>query len=70
MQNASSRLTKLLASAGVIAALTFGGAQAFASPSSAQKAPPYCSHDACDVKCQGEGHAAGHCVNWQCVCLG
>jgi hypothetical protein len=70
MKNATSRLPRLLASAATVAALAFGTTQAFAAPSSAPKAAPYCSHDLCDVQCQGEGHAAGHCVNWRCVCLG
>jgi hypothetical protein len=53
--------------AAVVAALGFGGAQAFASPGAA-KAERACDPAQCDANCKARGFTGGYCQFGWCGC--
>lgn len=54
--------------AATVAALGFGAAQAFASPSAAAEARA-CTNAECNDWCRGQGYDGGICAgSWGCAC--
>jgi hypothetical protein len=54
--------------AAVVAALGFGGAQAFASPGAAADAERACSGGQCNRDCRARGADGGFCDQGGCIC--
>lgn len=70
----TTRMRRWIFSGGVAAALSFGVAQAFASPAEARAAELSCDPDACRSYCLSQDlYSDGVCVNvngrMRCLCL-
>ncbi|HEX8693878.1 MAG TPA: hypothetical protein VF746_15760 [Longimicrobium sp.] len=58
-----------LLAAGVLGALGFGAAEAFARPAE-DEGPPDCNPTSCNAMCQGRfgPFASGECIDNMCLC--
>ncbi|HEU0079517.1 MAG TPA: hypothetical protein VFQ76_17805 [Longimicrobiaceae bacterium] len=69
MKQLAGRLGRGAASAGMLAVLGFGAAQALAAPAEARAEPPVCNTGQCNVSCRATGADSGRCAGDDCACL-